>query len=142
MLLTMIQKMSHASLFVLDQDKAIDFYVGKLGFELKNNVPMGDNFKWVTVCPPGQPDLEIALLGSGPSPMLDEETSSHIRWLLEHEKMGAGAFETADCWKTYEELKAKGVEFMGEPKEQFYGTEVLMKDGCGNWFSVTKHKPH
>jgi len=138
----MIQKMSHASLFVLDQDKAIDFYVNKLGFELKNNVPMGDNFKWVTVTPPGQPDLEITLLGSGPSPMLDEEASSHIRWLLEHEKMGAGVFDTADCHKTYQELKAKGVEFMGEPKEQFYGTEVLMKDGCGNWFSVTTPKPH
>ena len=138
----MIQKMSHASIFVLDQDKAIDFYVNKLGFELKNNVPMGDNFRWVTVTPPGQPDLEITLLGSGPSPVLDEEAAGHLRWLLEHEKMGAGAFETPDCWKTYEELKAKGVEFMGEPKEQFYGTEVLMKDGCGNWFSVTKHKPH
>lgn len=138
----MIQKMSHASLFVLDQDKAIDFYVNKLGFELKNNVPMGDNFKWVTVTPPGQPDLEITLLASQPSPMLDEEASGHIRWLLENGKMGAGVFETPDCRKTYEELKAKGVEFMGEPKEQFYGTEVLMKDGCGNWFSVTTQKPH
>jgi catechol 2,3-dioxygenase-like lactoylglutathione lyase family enzyme len=138
----MIQKMSHATFFVLDQDVAHDFYVNKLGFEVKTDAPMGEGMRWLTVCPPGQPDLEIVLMGTKPNEMLDEETSSHIRWLLENTKMGAGVFSTADCKKTYEELKAKGVEFMSEPTEQFYGVEATFKDGCGNWFSLGQEKPH
>jgi hypothetical protein len=47
-----------------------------------------------------------------------------------------------DCHKTYEELKAKGVQFAGAPQERFYGIEAIMKDGMGNWFSMTQHKPH
>lgn len=46
------------------------------------------------------------------------------------------------CIATYEELKAKGVEFKSEPKEQHYGIECIMSDGCGNWFSMTQPKAH
>ena len=54
--------------------------------------------------------------------------------------MGAGAFYTPDCRATYEELKAKGVVFKSEPKEQFYGIEAIITDGSGNWFSMTQPK--
>jgi len=54
--------------------------------------------------------------------------------------MGAGVFTTTDCRASYEELKAKGVKFKGEPKEQFYGIEAVVFDGCGNWFSMTQPK--
>jgi hypothetical protein len=54
--------------------------------------------------------------------------------------MGAGVMHTPDCKATYEELKAKGVQFKGEPKEQFYGIEAVVFDGCGNWFSMTQPK--
>ena len=54
--------------------------------------------------------------------------------------MGAGVLYTPDCRATYEELKAKGVQFKSEPKEQFYGIEALVTDGCGNWFSMTQPK--
>ena len=54
--------------------------------------------------------------------------------------MGAGVLETNDCRATYEELKAKGVQFKSEPKEQFYGIECIVTDGCGNWFSMTQPK--
>ena len=138
----MIQKMSHTTLFVLDQDAALDFYVNKLGFEVKTNASMGEDMKWITVSPPGQPDLEIVLMACKVNAMLDEDTASHIRWLLENGKMGAGVFSTPDCRKTYAELKAKGVEFISEPTEQFYGIEAIFKDGCGNWFSLGQEKPH
>ena len=63
-----------------------------------------------------------------------------LKLLLEKGVMGAGAFHTPDCRATYDELKAKGVQFKGEPKEQFYGIEAIITDGCGNWFSMTQPK--
>jgi hypothetical protein len=65
-----------------------------------------------------------------------------IRTLLEMGMLGAGVLQTPDCRASYEELKAKGVEFKSEPKEQFYGIECIISDGCGNWFSMTQPKPH
>lgn len=136
----MIQKMSHATIWVLNQDEAIDFYVNKLGFELKNDHDMGNGFRWVTVSPKAQPDLEIILMSTQANEMLDEDTASRIRSLVQDGKLGAGAFSTADCRKTFAELKEKGVEFLSEPKEQFYGVEALFKDNSGNWFSMTQQK--
>ena len=68
------------------------------------------------------------------------EAEKAIRTLLEMGLMGAGVFHTNDCRATYEELKAKGVQFKSEPKEQFYGIECIITDGCGNWFSMTQPK--
>jgi catechol 2,3-dioxygenase-like lactoylglutathione lyase family enzyme len=138
----MITKVSHISLFVLDQDKAYDFYVTKLGFKVNTDSKMENGFRWLTVCPPDQPDLEIALLTPlAPGAMgYDEETKNAFRVLLEKSALGAGVLHTPDCRATYEELKAKGVVFKGEPKEQFYGTEAIITDGVGNWFSMTQPK--
>lgn len=136
----MIQTLSHATLFVLDQEKAKEFYVDKLGFNIHTDVTMDGGFRWLTVTPPAQPDLEIVLMPAAPGPMWDDEQLGMVKKLLEAGVMGAGAMGTDDCRKTYEELKAKGVTFRSEPTEQFYGTEVIMEDGCGNWFSVTQPK--
>jgi catechol 2,3-dioxygenase-like lactoylglutathione lyase family enzyme len=140
----MITKVSHMSLFVLDQDKAYDFYVNKLGFKVHTDQKMDNGFRWLTITPPEQPDLEIAVLAPlTPGAMgYDDETRMAFKVLLEKNAMGAGVLETPDCRATYEELKAKGVQFKGEPKEQFYGTEVIMSDGVGNWYSVTQQKAH
>lgn len=137
----MITKMSHTSLFVLDQEKAYDFYVNKLGFKVHTDVKMENGFRWLTLTPPEQPDLEIAILEPlHPGMHNDEETQHAFRVLLEKGKMGAGVLYTPNCRATYEELKAKGVVFKGEPKEQFYGIEAIITDGCGNWFSMTEPK--
>ncbi|HEX2607715.1 MAG TPA: VOC family protein [Flavisolibacter sp.] len=137
----MVTKLSHASLFVSDQEKAYDFYVNKLGFKVNTDAKMENGFRWLTVNPPEQPDLEIALLAVD-SKMngYDEETNAALKLLLEKGIMGAGVLQTPDCKATYEELKAKGVHFKSEPKEQFYGTECIITDGCGNWFSLTQPK--
>ncbi|HVT11081.1 MAG TPA: VOC family protein [Fimbriimonadaceae bacterium] len=134
--------MSHVPIFVLDQDSAFDFYVGKLGFSVKTDAKMGENFRWLTVCPPGQPDLEISLMAIAPGMLWDEETAAKVRSLVEAGKMGAGVFGTSDIHKTYEELTAKGVTFVQPPKEEFYGIEAIFKDDSGNWFSLTQEKPH
>jgi catechol 2,3-dioxygenase-like lactoylglutathione lyase family enzyme len=135
----MITKLSHTSFFVLDQDKAYDFYVNKLGFKVHTDVKMDNGFRWLTVTPPEQPDLEIVLFPSANNGF-DEETNKALKLLLEKGAMGAGAMSTPDCRATYEELKAKGVQFKSEPKEQFYGIEAIITDGCGNWFSMTQPK--
>ena len=136
----MIQFMSHTPIFVLDQDAALDFYTNKLGFELKTDAKMDNGFRWITVSPPGQPELEITLMSVEPGMNFDEEASGHLKWLVSHGKLGAGVFSTADCRKTYAELKAKGVEFVSEPKDEFYGTEAIFKDASGNWFSLSQPK--
>jgi len=133
----MITKLSHTSFFVLDQDKAYDFYVNKLGFKVHSDVTMDNGFRWLTVTAPEQPDLEIVLFPATKNGF-DEETNKALKLLLEKGAMGAGAMHTPDCRATYEELKAKGVIFKSEPKEQFYGIEAIVTDGCGNWFSMTQ----
>ncbi|HKD84012.1 MAG TPA: VOC family protein [Terriglobales bacterium] len=147
----MIQKMSHSIIHVLDQDVAKEFYVDKLGFEVKVDASLPNGFRWLTVAPKGQADLEIILMkvGSGGTFITMkggkwEETDGKdvdvIAALLKKGRFSAGAFRTADCRKTYEELKAKGVEFISEPKDQFYGVEAVFKDPFGNWFSMSQPK--
>ncbi len=135
----MIQRLSHSTIWVLNQDSAHDFYVNKLGFDVKTDATMDGGFRWLTVSPKGQPDLEIILMPITPGPMMDEATCGTLREMVRNGKLGAGVFNTADCKKTYEDLKAKGVEFMQEPTEKFYGTEALFKDDSGNWFSLSQH---
>ena len=137
----MITKMSHTSLFVNDQDKAYDFYVNKLGFKVNTDAKMENGFRWLTVNPPDQPDLEIVLFpATGTENGFDEDVRKALKLLLDKGVMGAGVLHTPDCKATYEELKAKGVVFKSEPKEQFYGIEAVITDGCGNWFSMTQPK--
>ena len=138
----MITKLSHVTLFVTSQESARDFYVNKLGFKVHTDHTMDGGFRWLTVVTPEQPDLEIVLLEPKEGPMLDAEAAAAVRLLLKKGVLGAGAFETRDCKATYNTLKAKGVQFAGAPEERHYGTEAIMRDGVGNWFSVTQQKAH
>jgi len=133
----MIKRLSHATLYVKDQQKAYDVYVNKLGFKVNTDMAMENGLRWLTVTPPDQPGLEI-LLAEPKEPMLDADSIPHVRALLEKQALGAGVWETDDCQATFEELKAKGIEFSKAPTKEFYGTEALFHDGCGNWFSLTE----
>jgi predicted enzyme related to lactoylglutathione lyase len=135
----MIQRISHASVFVLDQDRAKAFYTQKLGFELREDVTMG-SFRWLTVSPPGQPDFELVLMALRPSAMMDQATVDTITAMVRKGTFGGGVLATADCRKTYDELKARGVEFAQPPTEQPYGVEAVLKDDSGNWFSMTQRR--
>lgn len=143
----MIQRMSHSAIFVLDQDVAKDFYVNKLGFDVNMDQSMPNGFRWLTVSPKGQPDLQIILMKVAPSPFdvanvqkIQPQDVETIGTLMNKGAFGAGVFQTADCRKTYEEMKAKGVEFLSPPKDQFYGVEAVFRDPFGNWFSMTQPK--
>jgi predicted enzyme related to lactoylglutathione lyase len=138
----MIQRLSHTTIWVLDQEEALQFYRDVLGFEVRTDAKMDNGFRWLTVGPKTQPDLEFALLEPKPSPMWDKETADQVRALVQKGAFGIGVFETDDCQATYEALKAKGAQFMQPPTERFYGIEALVRDNSGNWFSMCQHKKH
>lgn len=135
----MISKLSHATVYVLDHDAAYDFYVNKLGFEVRTDVTLEGGFRWLTVGPKGQADLELVLFevkaGDG---RMSAEMVEQLRGLLQSGVVGPGVFQTEDCRAAYEELKARGVEFLSPPQEQFYGIEATFKDSSGNFFSLTQ----
>jgi catechol 2,3-dioxygenase-like lactoylglutathione lyase family enzyme len=136
----MIRRMSHVTVYVLDQDRAKTFYTEKLDFEIKADVTMG-TFRWLTVGPKGQADLELILMPVRAGAMLPEEACAKLQSLIAAGHIGVGVFETTDCRKTYEELKARGVVFRSEPVERPYGVvEASFSDDSGNWFSLTQRR--
>jgi catechol 2,3-dioxygenase-like lactoylglutathione lyase family enzyme len=132
--------MNHVSIFVLNQDSAYDFYVNKLGFKVNTDAPMGPGARWLTVCPPEQPDLEISLMAIEEGMMFKNGTAKHMRDLVKQGTFGFGVFECKNLLATYEELKARGVEFTKPPTKEFYAFEALFKDDSGNWFSLGEKK--
>ena len=135
----MITKYSHASIYVTDQERAKAFYTEKLGFEVRDDVTMG-TFRWLTVAPKTQPDACLVLIPLKAGPMITEEQATQLRGLLEAGALPGGVFATDDCRRDFEELKAKGVVFMREPKEMPYGIEALMRDDSGNFYSLTQRR--
>jgi catechol 2,3-dioxygenase-like lactoylglutathione lyase family enzyme len=135
----MVTKLSHATIYVLNQNEALKFYTEKLGFEVRTDQTL-EGFRWLTVGLKNQPDLEIVLMEPKPGFMFDEDTIKQLRSLIQKGALGAGVLEVDDCRKTYEELKSKGVEFLSPPQERPYGIEAVLKDNSGNWFSMTQHK--
>jgi catechol 2,3-dioxygenase-like lactoylglutathione lyase family enzyme len=134
-----IQNVSLFGVWVDDIDEARDFYVGKLGFEVREDVTMGD-YRWLTVGHPDQPDLKINL--QVPGPPLDEESAGYVKRMLGKGTQGGGGLNVDDCRKTYEELTAKGVEFVSEPADRPYGVEAVMRDNSGNWWVLLEPKPY
>jgi len=135
----MIQKFSHATIYVLDQDAARDFYVNTLGFEVRMDQSMDNGFRWLTVSPKGQPDLQLILMKVD-GPNIQPEVAAVLKGLVAQGRINGGVLQTDDCRATYEELKAKGVEFLSPPTDRFYGVECVMKDNSGNWFSMNQTK--
>lgn len=131
----MLTALTLSQIYVLDQDQALDFYVGKLGLEVRQDIDLGF-MRWLTVGVPGDPTREVLLERPG-APALDEATAGAVRELV---TKGAGGgwigFQTTDCRKTFEALKAKGVEFNDEPTERFYGIDCGGRDPFGNAFRI------
>ena len=127
----MITKLNVASIYVLDKEEALDFYVNKLGLEKGNDVRQGD-YRWLTVRVPGTPETEINLEEPGP-PLHDEATAAQIRELITKGALGGLVLITDDANRLYEELKERGVtDFTQEPTEHFYGTDMGVRDPFGN----------
>ena len=130
----MITKLNVASIYVLDKEEALDFYVNKLGLEKGNDVRQGD-YRWLTVRVPGA-ETEISLEQPG-APLHDDATAEQLRELITKGALGGLVFNTSDAQGLYESLKARGVtDFTQEPAEHFYGTDMGLRDPFGNHIRI------
>jgi len=135
-----ILRQCHSTIYVIDQQEALEFYRDTLGFEVNTDMSMGDSgLRWLTVSPKGQPDLELVLAELTPG-RCSTPRRRKGRSLVEKGAFGIGVFETDDIHGDYARLSGQGVEFVSPPKEQFYGTEAIVKDNSGDWFSLTERK--
>jgi catechol 2,3-dioxygenase-like lactoylglutathione lyase family enzyme len=133
----MPKRISHTFIHVLDQDQALDFYVGKLGFVVHTDADLGV-MRFLTVNLPDQPDVELVLMVPG-APAHDDATAEQIRELITKGAAGGGLIiATDDCRGTYASLLAAGVEFTQEPTERFYGIDCALRDPFGNPIRFTQ----
>jgi catechol 2,3-dioxygenase-like lactoylglutathione lyase family enzyme len=136
----MLNSINISHVFVFDQDKALDFYVGKLGLEVSNDMDLGA-MRWLTVRAPGDPTHDILLEVPG-APAIDEKAAAQIRELISKGASGfAAGFTTDSAKKTYETLKSKGVEITDELTERDYGTDFGIRDPFGNQLRVVQLAP-
>ena len=134
----MITNISIVSVFVKDVDEAHRFYTEILGFQPKNDITLGDGFRWCTVVHPDQPELQVHLTVPGP-PLSPELTSAIQRAQAEGGMTGLG-LNVDDCRKTYDTLLGKGVEFTEEPTERPYGIDCGLRDPFGNQIRILQPK--
>jgi extradiol dioxygenase family protein len=126
----MITRLNVASIYVLDKEEALSFYVDKLGLEKGNDVRQGD-YRWLTVKVPGE-EVEVSLEQPGP-PLHDDATAEQLRELITKGALGGLVFITDDAFGLYDTLKSRGVtDFTQEPTEHFYGTDMGIRDPFGN----------
>jgi catechol 2,3-dioxygenase-like lactoylglutathione lyase family enzyme len=127
----MFSRINLSSVFVLDQDQALAFYVGKLGLEVGTDQDLGF-MRWLTVRVPGDPARELLLELPG-APAMDDATAAQVRELV---AKGAGGgwigLATDDARATHETLRSRGVELTEEPTERPYGTDFGLRDPFGN----------
>jgi catechol 2,3-dioxygenase-like lactoylglutathione lyase family enzyme len=136
----MITHISLCSVWVRDLDESLAFYTDVLGFEKRDDITLGPDFRWVTVGHARQPELQIHLTTpSGPLP--DYLIDAMRRAQAEGGLPGVG-LTVDNCRKTYEELSAKGVEFIQEPQDRPYGVEALMRDNSGNWLVLVEPREY
>jgi catechol 2,3-dioxygenase-like lactoylglutathione lyase family enzyme len=135
----MLNALGITQIYVLDQDQALDFYVGKLGLEVNTDADLGF-MRWLTINVPGDPAREILLERPGP-PSMNEETAAQVRDLLTKGAAGGHLFfRCDDAFKTHAELKAKGVELTEEPQDRGYGIDFGLRDPFGNSVRIAQPK--
>ena len=131
----MINRLNVASIYVLDKEEALDFYVNKLGLEVGNDVKQGD-YRWLTVRVPGEQATEVSLEQPGP-PLHDEATAAQLRELITKGALSGLVFLVDDVRALHETLIARGVtDFTQEPTEHFYGTDMGVRDPFGNHIRI------
>jgi catechol 2,3-dioxygenase-like lactoylglutathione lyase family enzyme len=133
-------KVASTQLWVHDQDEALTFYTQILGMEVRQDATlpeMGD-FRWLTVGPPGQPEVTIVLMAIPGPPVMDDETAAQLRSLVAKGFAGTLFLVTDDIYVSYEELKGRGVEFTETPEERPYGIDSGFRDPAGNSLRLTQ----
>jgi predicted enzyme related to lactoylglutathione lyase len=133
-------RIANAQVWVHDQDEALSFYTQKLGMEVRADVSFAElgSFRWLTVGPPGQPDVAIVLMPIPGPPVMDAETAEQVRTVMAKGFAGTVFLTTDDCQAAYEELTSRGVEFIEAPEERPYGIDSGFRDPSGNSIRLTQ----
>ena len=131
----MKQTIAHIALVVRDYDEAIAFYTEKLHFTLLEDTYQPEQDKrWVVVTPPGSNGTNLLLAKASKSeqePFIGNQSGGRVFLFL----------STDDFWRDYNEMVAKGIEFVREPKEAEYGTVAVFKDLYGNLWDLLEFAP-
>jgi catechol 2,3-dioxygenase-like lactoylglutathione lyase family enzyme len=133
----MISNISLTTVWVKDIEASKAFYIDKLGFEARDDVTVGDDFRWCTVGHPSQPEIDVHL--TTPGPPLSEEFAESINRALDEGGTFAIGLSVTDCAATVADLEAKGVSILNPPEVRPYGTEALIRDNSGNWIVLVEH---
>jgi uncharacterized glyoxalase superfamily protein PhnB len=133
-------RIANAQLWVHDQEEALAYWTTKVGMEVRTDVTIAEmgNFRWLTVGPPSQPDFSIVLMAIPGPPVMDSETATQVRTLMEKGFAGTVFLTTDDCRRSYEELKNRGVEFTEVPESRPYGIDAGFRDPSGNSIRLTQ----
>ena len=130
----MSQGVGVVGLYVHDQDEALSFYVGKLGFAVHTDVRNGD-YRWLTVQHPDQPDFQLGLFAPQP-PTVDEASARSLRALVAKGAMPPLVLVVDDCQGAYERMRAAGVEFTQEPVARYGSVDASFRDPSGNGWKL------
>lgn len=136
----MITNVSLVSVWVKDIDESLAFYTDVLGFEKADDVRIGDDFRFCTVAHPKQPELHVHL--TTPSKPLSDDLIAAMQRAQQDGGLPGIGLSVDDCQATYEELVAKGVEFLQKPEQRPYGVEALMRDNSGNWMVLVESREY
>lgn len=119
----MIKGVKFASIPVRDQQAALTFYTEKLGFNVSTDQPFDDRQRWIELAIPGAPTRVVLFTPPG-----------------QEDRIGSFSnvvFYSDNVQHTYEQLSAKGVEFMQPPKEEDWGVSAIFKDPDGNMLLIS-----
>jgi predicted enzyme related to lactoylglutathione lyase len=136
-------RIANTQLWVHDQDVALEFYTRKLGWQVRVDitVPEMGNFRWLAVSPADQPEVSIVLMAIPGAPVMDKATAEDVRSLMSRGYAGTVFLTTDDVRASYEQLRARGVEFTEAPTEMPYGLDTAFHDPSGNSFRLAQLRP-
>ncbi|MCZ4368293.1 MULTISPECIES: VOC family protein [Sulfitobacter] len=129
-----MMKIHVTSVFVDDQARALDFYVGKLGFQLKNDIPVGEN-RWLTVVSPEQPTGTELLLEPSDHPAVKPYRAAIVA-----DGIPAASFQVDNLADTYDHLTKGGVRFTQDPVDAGDVRMAVLDDTCGNLIQLVEIK--
>jgi catechol 2,3-dioxygenase-like lactoylglutathione lyase family enzyme len=127
-----------SGIYVGDQEQALAFYVGQLGFRVHTDVRNGA-YRWLTVQPADQPSFQLGLFRPG-APLHDEATSAALLALVAKGAMPPLVLTVDDCRATFARLRERGVEFTQEPVERFGSWDAGFRDPAGNGWKLIQQR--
>lgn len=136
----MNQGVGVAGLYVRDQEEALQFYVGKLGFRVHTDARNGD-YRWLTVQHPEQPSFQLGLFAPQ-APLVDAATAQTLREVVAKGAMPPLVLVVGNCREAYDRMQARGVEFTQEPVERYGSVDASFRDPSGNGWKMIEARQH